>query len=69
MNTEAIWAALPLLLLLLVCPLAMWWMMRGMHGQGTSAIHNDKTPAGDDGEIERLRARIARLEAEREERS
>lgn len=65
MKTEWILYLLPWLLLL-ACPLGMWWMMRGMHGGGgrDAAARPDSTD-----EITELRARLARLEEAREERS
>ena len=51
-------------LFILACPLAMWWMMRGMggggHGERISAPVN--TDAED--ELRRLRARLEKLESD-----
>ena len=71
---RAFGAALPLLFLL-VCPLSMVLMMRGMAGgrscgasdsAPTSAegISASATPAGDDAELIRLRAEVDQLHAE-----
>ena len=35
------------LLLVLACPLLMWWMMRGGHGHGGHA-HNERPESVDD---------------------
>lgn len=53
-------------LLLLACPIAMWFMMRGMsgdHGQDKSGDGNEAADAALQREIEALRARVAELEA------
>jgi hypothetical protein len=62
-------------LLFLACPLSMFWMMRGMsHGEscGKKGMENKGTaPAtaaqGGGEEIQMLKERLARLEAERDE--
>lgn len=72
MNWEIVLGLLPWLLIL-ACPLSMWWMMRGMPHGSSSGEEN----AGEEGfrravvparnaeqEIWELRARLARLEAE-----
>ena len=59
-------------LLFLACPLAMFWLMRGMsHGDGcgSKAAKGDgaapaTVPLSDDDEIRVLRERLARLEAQ-----
>lgn len=55
-------AALPWLLLL-ACPLAMWWMMRGM-GNGGHCGEMAEANGRAEGEVARLRARVAELETE-----
>ena len=53
-------------LFILACPVAMWWMMRGMncHQQKAGA---DGTQAGaKTDEVRRLEERIAQLESDRE---
>lgn len=65
-------------LVFLVCPIAMLWMMRGMHGGSCgkeqapgSAFARGATVADDgqavdmDTEVAQLRQRLARLEAQR----
>ena len=71
MNWEWILGALPLLLLLLACPLAMFWMMRGMsHGESSGKNAKNRhdglavVPVHTDQEIRALRERLARLEAQ-----
>ena len=39
---------LPIALIALVCPLMMWFMMRGMHGGHGSAGHGAHSPTEDD---------------------
>ena len=57
-------AALPWLLLL-ACPLAMWWMMRGMGNGGHCGEMAEAEANGRaEGEVARLRARVAELETE-----
>ena len=36
-----------LFLLILACPLLMWWMMRGGHGHG-GHVHNERSESVDD---------------------
>lgn len=71
MNWESITAALPFLLLL-ACPLSMFWMMHAMRN-GESCGSNAKDPNGmvpavapvnTDEEVRHLRERLARLEAQ-----
>ena len=54
----AVWVGLPptLLLFLLVCPLMMFFMMRGMHGGGGHNPGQDRTEDGKtpDGSHERI---------------
>lgn len=74
MTWEWIAFALPWLFIL-ACPLAMFWMMRGMHGGGSCSnkapTDSEGTQAGavpvrsQDGEIQLLKERLARLEAEK----
>ncbi len=45
-------AALPLLLLLAACPLAMWLMMKGMHGNQGEA-HGQRAPQEADADLTR----------------
>lgn len=74
MNWELIAAALPFLLLL-ACPLSMFWMMRAM-GNGESCGSNAKdqngmvpalVPVNTEEEIRALRERLARLEAQNQQ--
>ena len=54
-----------LLLLVLLCPLAMYFMMRGMHGEHDD--HADHAPPAVPTPLEILQARYARGEISREE--
>ena len=76
MTWEFVVGMLPWLLLILVCPVAMFWMMRGKsHGEssgtsGGNAAPNAQAPlaaaatAGSrEDEIRELKERLARLEA------
>lgn len=74
MNWELIIGLMPWLLLL-ACPLSMFWMMRGMsHGESCGSQTNDTSgsaPAAvpvsnPDEEIRVLQERLARLEAQRQ---
>lgn len=53
-------------LLLLACPIAMWFMMRGMsgdHGRDKSEDGDEPADGALQREVEVLRARVAELEA------
>lgn len=73
MSWELALGFLPFLILL-ACPLAMWWMMRGMsHGEscGKEANPHGEAPQaaavpveGAEHEIRLLKERLARLESE-----
>ena len=73
MSWEFILGVLPFLILL-ACPLHMWWMMRHMsHGESCGKQRNAEVEApeagvapaeGADQEIRILKERIARLETE-----
>lgn len=70
MNWELIVGMLPWLLLL-ACPVSMFWMMRSMsHGEGGDRNKDPNAPAlvparvSTDEEIRALRERLARLEAQ-----
>lgn len=73
MNWETVLGLLPFLILL-ACPLHMWWMMRGgSHGEscGKKGDTGGEGPEGDvapadsaEHEIRLLRERIAQLETE-----
>lgn len=73
MNWELVLGVLPWLLIL-ACPLSMWWMMRGMsHGEScgkTKHVGNEGprlavlSARSTEQEIRELRERLARLEAE-----
>ncbi len=60
------------LLILLVCPLAMVWMMRGhgghgghaSHGAGHGHMHGAADETSDTGSLDELRRRRAELDAE-----
>lgn len=65
MSWEWLAGLLPLLLLL-ACPVAMWFMMRGMSGGPGGGKTEDESEAPDAAlqrEVEALRARVAELEA------
>lgn len=74
MSWEWILGLLPLLLVLVACPLAMFMMMRGMSHGGSGGKTADSGEPGlkavpvrtPDEEIRDLRERLARLEAERQ---
>lgn len=71
MSWEWLVGALPLLVLLAVCPIMMIWMMRG---GGMSRTEDGKEAAsggadearGPEAELAELRARLADLEADRD---
>jgi len=64
--------SLLILLLLLACPLAMVWMMRGhgghgghaSHGAGHGHVHGDADEMSGTGSLDELRRRRAELDAE-----
>jgi len=64
--------SLLILLLLLACPLAMVWMMRGhgghgghaSHGAGHDHVHGDADEMCGSGSLDELRRRRAELDAE-----
>ena len=75
MTWEWIVLALPWLFVL-ACPLAMFWMMRGMHGGGScdkKAVTDNQgmqaaavpVRSGQEQEIQALKERLARLETEK----
>ena len=75
MTWEWIVIALPWVFVL-ACPLAMFWMMRGMHGGGScgkqAGTENEGTQMAavpvrrsQEKEIQMLKERLARLEAEK----
>ena len=72
MNWEWILGAVPLLLLL-ACPISMFWMMRSMShgdcGRNTKDRHDGLAvvPVHTDEEIRALRERLARLEAQHQQ--
>ena len=55
---ESLLSALPVVLLLLICPLAMLFMMRGAHG-GHAGGHPHAAP--EDGRLRALEAEVAEL--------
>ncbi len=57
-------AALAPLLVVAVCPLSMWFMMRHMHG---SSPHTSDAP--DRLEVERLRSEVAELRQQHSDRA
>ena len=62
MELTTLAVALPWLLIL-ACPVAMWWMMRGMNcGQQQAGA---SAGANTDEEVRLLKERIAELEADR----
>lgn len=73
MSWELMLGLLPWLLLL-ACPLAMFWMMRGMSHGGASGKTTHSGESGlkavpvrtQDEEIRQLRERLAHVEAERQ---
>lgn len=62
--TPAVLALLPLLILL-ACPLVMWWVMRGKSGPKRTSWDGSSARGDEpDAEVHRLRTRIAGLESE-----
>ena len=63
----------PISLIVLLCPLIMWFMMRGMHGEhGHAADHNSDSGLTADGsqqEMEKLQREVADLRRELAARS
>ena len=63
--TTLIAVALPWLFIL-ACPVAMWWMMRGMNCHQKQAGADGNQAGAKTDEVRRLEERIAQLESDRE---
>jgi hypothetical protein len=70
---EWLTGVVPIALIVLACPLIMWFMMRGMHGEhGHAADHSSDSGLSADGsrqEVEALKQDVAGLRRELAARS